>query len=467
VNNDSSTIENISVPESTRSFWILIGGQLFSYFGTSLVGFSLGVWVFQKTGSISDLAILSIVTLLPAIFISPIAGVIADRWPKKASMVAVDTLAIVFSLGVFVLLLNDQLEVWHLYVTAVVDGIAMGMQRPLYESATPLLVRKEKLPHVNGTMQAIVGFIQIICPALAGGLLLIVGLKWIILVDLITFVIAMGCLFSVKVPTLRKEDSEESAANWLQEFISGWNFVKERVGLKALFWFVTLRNFLFATCEVVALPLLLTVTTADKAGLVLSAGGLGVIVGGSIIGYTGGTKRRINGVFIAQAITGCAMILAGLTTNLWIIALAIGIAFIAFPIEDATSTTIIQNKVPLGLLGRVGSVRNMMHLAAIPVAMSIAAPMAEFVFEPLLAEGGPLVDSLGPIVGVGQGRGMALLLIVMGFLTIGLTIAGYFYKPLRNVEEDLPDQLQPEDEDSDELPSDIADGNTASQGGVQ
>lgn len=429
--------------QSVRPFAILIGGQLLSFFGTTFVGFALGVWVFQKTGSITDLALLSMLALLPAILISPIAGVIADRWPKKLSMIVVDAMAAVFSLGILVLLHFDQLQVWHLYVTAVVDGIAMGMQRPLYESTTPLMVPKEKLASINGITQAVAGVSQIVAPALAGSLLLWVGLEWIILIDLVTFFIALLCIAFVKVPRVpREQHSEESAAHWFAEFRQGWHFVRERIGLKALFWFITARNYLFSSCEIIALPLLLTLTTSDKAGLVLSFGGLGVAIGGGLIAITGGTKRKINGVFIAQAMTGAAMILAGFTTNLWLLAFAVGIAFMALPIEDATSTTIMQSKVPSRLLGRVGSVRNMLTLSAVPVAMLTAAPMTEHVFEPLMAEGGALAATLGGVIGVGAGRGMALFLILMGIATLVLTLLGYLYAPLRNVEDDLADQLE-------------------------
>lgn len=439
---------SVAKDQSIKPFVILISGQLLSFFGTTFVGFAVGVWVFQQTGSVIDLAVLSMLALLPAIFISPIAGVIADRWPKKPAMIAVDALAAVVSLGVLILLLNDQLEIWHLYITAVVDGIAIGMQRPLYESTTPMMVPKHRLASVNGTTQAIAGISQLVAPALAGALLIWVGLKWIILIDLATFLIALVCILSVKVPRLQRDDSDETASHWVQEFKEGWQFVSERLGLKALFWFVTLRNFLFASCEIIALPLLLTLTTADKAGLVLSFGGLGVAVGGGLIALTGSTKSKINFVFIAQAMTGCAMIMAGLTTDLWLLAIAVGIAFMALPIEDATSTTIMQNKVPLKLLGRVGSVRNMLTLSAVPVAMLVAAPLAEYVFEPMMMEGGVLAAHLGGVMGTGTGRGMALLLVLMGSLTLVLTVLGFCYKPLRNMERDLPDHLHEQLDDS-------------------
>ncbi len=87
-------------PKSLLPFAILIGGQLLSFVGTTLTGMGIGIWVFERTGSVVDFAWLTILTLVPAILISPFGGVIADRWPKKPAMLAVDALAAASSVTV-------------------------------------------------------------------------------------------------------------------------------------------------------------------------------------------------------------------------------------------------------------------------------------------------------------------------------------------------------------------------------
>jgi len=322
-------------------FAILMAGQLFSFIGTTLTGIALGMWVFQQTGSVVSFSLLLISTLLPALFISPFAGVIADRWPKKPSMLAVDTIAGIGSCVVMYLWLTDQLEVWHLYVSAIASGISLGTQRPLYESTTPLMVPKERLASVNGILHSIAGIGQVTAPVLAGVLLLNFGLFWVLVIDLVSFAVAVICILLVKIPTLKKTITED----WFTSFKQGWRFVTDNKGLHAMFWFVALRNYLFATCEVIVVPLLLTLTTADKAGMVLSVGGIGVIVGGVSMAYLGRSSRLMRLVFFAQAMTGLAMLLGGVITNLWIIAIVIAFAFFAFPIEEASSTAIMQRKL--------------------------------------------------------------------------------------------------------------------------
>ena len=419
-----------------KHYAIMMGGQLLSLFGTHLVTFSFAVWVFTLTGSVVQMALLSVFAILPTVLISPVAGVIADRAPKKKTLILVDSALAVVSVIVFVLATQDLLQPWHLYISAIFGGMASGLQRPLFESITPLMVPEDKLVQVNGVVQTVAGVSQLLSPALAGALVLAVGLKNVLLIDLVTFVVAVSTLALVTIPVVAQD--RHAHDHWLQDLREGFRYVFDRSGLRALFLFVTARNFAFAVCEILALPLLLTLTTADKAGLVLSLSGIGIVIGGALMATTGGTRRKIDSVFLAQLLTALAMILAGVTTNLWLLGLAVALAFVAFPVEESTSTTIMQTRVPNELLGRVSSVRQMMTLASVPLAMLISAPLAEYLFEPWLQESSGALHSLATgVVGSGEGRGMAVMLFLMGVLLMLVTVLARLYRPLVTIEEDL------------------------------
>ncbi len=420
-----------------KAFAILIGGQLLSFIGTTLTGMAVGIWIYKETGSVANFAALAALTLVPAILISPFAGVIADRLPRKPMMLLVDSMSFVASVAMMALLLAGKLEIWHLYINGLVCGVSLGMQRPLYESVTPLMVPGPRLAFVNGIVQSIAGLGQVAAPALAG-VLVGFGLKWIFIIDLATFLIALVCILSVRVPN--GHGSTAAAESWLEALSAGWRFIAGQPGLIALLALVSTRNFLFAACEAIIVPLLLTLTTSQKAGMVLSAGGLGLIAGGLLIGLLSRGKRLIVWVVLAQGLTAIAMMVGGFVTNLPLIAFGLALAFLAFPIEEATSTTIFQRKVPSHLLGRVASVRNLLAMSAPPIAMLIAAPLADNVFVPLMRVDGAWSATLGPWFGVGQGRGMAVLLFLTGVVTLVVTLAAARYRPLMNVEADIPDQ---------------------------
>jgi hypothetical protein len=105
---------------------------------------------------------------------------------------------------------------------------------------------------------------------------------------------------------------------------------------------------------------------------------------------------------------------------------------------NACEQAIWQSRVPPDVQGRVFSVKRMIALSMIPLAYLTAGPLADGVFEPLMATTGPLAGSLGPIMGVGRGRGMGLLISVMGVTVILVMLGAALNARVRNVEDELP-----------------------------
>ena len=108
----------------------------------------------------------------------------------------------------------------------------------------------------------------------------------------------------------------------------------------------------------------------------------------------------------------------------WLIAVATFIYSFTMPIISSGVNTIIQTSAPVHLQGRMNATLTTIIQGSMPMAFLIAGPLADYVFEPLLLEGGPLTSSLGRIIGVGPGRGMALLMIILGSLIVGLSLIG-------------------------------------------
>jgi DHA3 family macrolide efflux protein-like MFS transporter len=119
-----------------------------------------------------------------------------------------------------------------------------------------------------------------------------------------------------------------------------------------------------------------------------------------------------------------------------------------FPTVNASSQTIWQSKVAPDLQGRVFSVRLMLAQMGTPLAMVLAGPLADRVFEPGMRPGGGLASTFGSLVGTGPGAGMALMLVFAGLLAAIAALIGYVYRPLRDVETTLPDHDAPTTESS-------------------
>ena len=93
--------------------------------------------------------------------------------------------------------------------------------------------------------------------------------------------------------------------------------------------------------------------------------------------------------------------------------------------------------------GRVFAVRRTIAWSTGLIAPLLAAPLADYVFKPGMAQGGALASFLGPIVGVGANHGVGVLISLLGILTGVVSVVAFFVRPIRNVEIDLPDQVAP------------------------
>jgi DHA3 family macrolide efflux protein-like MFS transporter len=89
--------------------------------------------------------------------------------------------------------------------------------------------------------------------------------------------------------------------------------------------------------------------------------------------------------------------------------------------------------------GKVFAAQQMIAASTRPLAYLVAGPLVDRLFEPLLAPGGGLARSVGQIIGVGPGRGIGLLFVVMGALKVGVTLASYLDPKIRRIEDELPD----------------------------
>lgn len=160
----------------------------------------------------------------------------------------------------------------------------------------------------------------------------------------------------------------------------------------------------------------------------------------------GGPRRRIHGVLGSLALAGVFIALHSPAPSIPLLAVAGFCFFFTLPVINASNDSIWQVKVPPDYQGRAFAVQRMLSEAALPLGYALAGPLADRVFEPLLAAdagtgGGAWAGSLGRLIGTGPGRGIAAMFLLGGLGMAALAAAGYLVRPLRRVEEELPDCL--------------------------
>jgi DHA3 family macrolide efflux protein-like MFS transporter len=429
------------------SFLLIWFGQLVSSIGSGLTSFTLGVIVFQRTGSATQFTLVYLFATLPGVLLLPIAGALTDRLDRRRIMIFGNIGAGLSKVVLVILLYTQELQVWHIYLTVIAVtsfNLVMGIA---YTVMTTILVPKQHYGRSSGMMQAAQSAAQIIPPVLAGVLLKMIQIQGIILIDVATYLFAIAALLVVRLPQpettapqapAETTESRPVKAPLWREAAYGWTYIRARPGLFGLLIYFAAINFVIGSATVLFTPMVLSFASAEILGTILSISGIGFLLGGILMSIWGGPRSRVHGVLGFGLLFGFCSILAGLRPSPLVIGAGTFGMFFALPVINGCSQAIWQSKTPHDVQGRVFAVRRMIGACTIPLAYLLAGPLADKCFGPLMMSG-PLKTTLGPIIGEGRGRGIALMFIVAGILTILAQLGGYLYPRLRRVEDELPD----------------------------
>ena len=422
-------------------FTIVWLGQFVSVMGSGLTSFALGVWIFERTGSVTQFALIGLFIVLPRVVLSPLAGAIVDRWDRRWAMIMSDAGAGFSTLILGLLFFANRLEIWHIYLLTGASAAFSTIQWPAYTATTTLLVSKKNLGHANGMVQFGQAAAEILAPALAGILVHTIQLEGVILIDFATFVFAVITLLLVRFPKPRSAITGKSENTSLkQEITFGWKYISARQGLLGLLVFFAVINFLWGMVGALITPMILGFTTSDELGVIISIAGVGMLVGSLIMSIWGGPQRRINGVLRFEFLSGICFLLMGLRPSFWSTAIGAFGAHVTIAIVYGSNQAIWQSKIAPNVQGRVFATQQMIAKATLPLAYLLSGPLADNLFEPLLATTGLLTESVGQIIGIGSGRGIGLLFIMLGMIKMAVTLIGYAHPRIRLVENELPDE---------------------------
>lgn len=179
-------------------FWL---SQSVSQLGSSMTSFALIIWAYKQTNSAMSVSLMTFFSYLPYIIVSVFAGAYIDTHKKKSIMLVSDCLAAVCSFGVLILLLLGELEIWHIYIVNAIIGFMNSFQSPAQTVVVGIMVPKEKYAKASGMNSFSNSLLSVVSPMLATFILSIVGLKGVILIDLMSFLFAfVVLLFVIKIP---------------------------------------------------------------------------------------------------------------------------------------------------------------------------------------------------------------------------------------------------------------------------
>ena len=433
-------------PQGMRAFLIIWAGQFISIMASGMSGFALTIWMYQQTGSATAMGLMQVFYITPFLLLSPLAGVMVDRYNRKLMMMISDLFAGIATIALLILFASGKIEYWMLYAANIFYGIGNTFQWPAYSAAITTMIPKEQYSRANGMMSLLEAGPGVIAPLAAGALLPLVYIQGILFIDVATFLIAIGALLVVFIPPpIQTLEGAASRGSMLKEALFGFKYIFERPSLLGLQLIFFVGN-LFSNIAYTVFPPMILARTGQNSlvfGTVETFGAIGAVVGGIIMSVWSGFKRRVNGVLIGWFLSGLGLIAFGSVQGILYWSATAFLVTIVSPLINTANQTIWQAKVAPDLQGRVFSSRRLIAWFSNPIAPIIGGLLADLVFEPDMTTSSALSQRFSWLVGRGPGAGMALEIVLCGIATALVGLSGYLFRAVRNVESLLPDHDQP------------------------
>jgi hypothetical protein len=316
-----------------------------------------------------------------------------------------------------------------------------SFQFPAFSSSISLLVEKKHFARTSAMMSLAEEGSRVLAPILAAALIGFIKLEGIILIDVITFIAAVGTLLLVPIPQpLQSETGRKAGGGILKESIYGFRYFLANPSLLGLQFNFFMVN-LLAMSTALRTPMILARTGNNEVilGTVASIAAIGGVAGGLFMSIWGGPRRRILGVLGGLILVNVGRAAMGLGHELvvWSISGFFALFFIA--VCNSSNQAIWQAKTPADIQGRVFAARRFTGQLSIPLASLIAGPLSDRFFEPAMSVNGSLAPIFGGLVGTGPGAGMSLLILLAAIIGMIVPAISYAIPAFRNVEDIIPD----------------------------
>ena len=366
-----------------RDFALLWAGLTITASGQWLQQITLSWLVFDMTGSALQLGTINGLRMLPFLFTSLLAGVLADRVDRRRLMLATQLYLMVTTLAMALLLLSGRAAVWHLYVFTFISGLGWSFTMPVRSALVPALVPRAELMNAIALSSATFNFARVIGPAIGGLLLATVGGGGNFLVQAGMYAVVIGLVAMMRVPAVPAASGRAGETNMWASLLEGLRYIR---GNRLV---VTLLLLSLATM-LVGMPYqsLLPMFAKDVhhigsggLGLLMACSGLGAIVGTLAVAGAGDFPYKGRVQLLALGATGVALALFGQSSWLPLALLFLILTGGCQMVGMTLNQTLLQSSITDDMRGRVSSV-HMLDAGLMPLGSLAAGGLAEVLGAP-------------------------------------------------------------------------------------
>jgi DHA3 family macrolide efflux protein-like MFS transporter len=375
--------------------------QTISLLGSSLVQYAIMWYITLQTQSGTAMTISIICGFLPTLFLSPFAGVWADRYDRKKLIVISDSFIAISTLILAILFINGYDSIWLLYLTSAIRALGSAIQTPSINAFIPQLVPEDKLTKVNATNGSIQALVMLASPMLSGALLTVATIEAIFFIDVVTAAIAVSILVLFLHVPVHAKALEKQETSYLTDMKEGLKYIRNHKFLKEYFIYCAFFFILAAPVSFLT-PLQVTRNFGDDVWRLTAIEvtfSIGMMIGGGVMAAWGGFKNRVYTMIVSTLVMALCTIALGIVPSFWVYISFFCLFGIVMPMFNTPSTVLLQEKVEGEFLGRVFSVLSMISSIMMPLGMLVFGPMADYVaIEKMLIGTGVLMFIEGLIM---------------------------------------------------------------------
>jgi predicted MFS family arabinose efflux permease len=356
-----------------RNFRLFFTGYITSLVGSAMVPVALTFAVLNQGDGTDAVGYVLGAETVPLVALLLFGGVVADRLPRRFSMIGADLARFVSEAVLAGLLLAGSAPLWAVMVLAAVLGIGQAFFNPAMTGLMPELVSAEQLQPANALRGVASSAGQVLGPGLAGIIVAVGGAGWAIAIDSVTYAVSAACLLRLDIPP--RPPAQPSSV--LAQLAGGWHEFRSRPWLWGIVaQFATFNALCFAPFMVLG-----AITARDHLGgagawgAILAALGAGSVVGG-LLSVRLRARRPLVTAVLGAAVFAAPVALIAVPAGVAVIAVAAGLAGVGLSVFGTLWETTLQREIPRAVLSRVSAYDWFGSVAFVPLGYLIAAPIA-------------------------------------------------------------------------------------------
>jgi len=360
------------------NFKLVLISKTISVFGGNILGFAMILFLVDFTQSAALLGIISAISQIPMIIVTPFAGVIADRMNKKKLIVFFDVMTALSNFFFLWLLMTESYTILNITLLRMIKMSINSFAGIVFNASVPRIVEEEQLVGANGALQSIAA-IGLIGGSVVGGILFgVIDIQMTAFASGVLFLVSAIVSMRIKIPYVKQKVAGGMIETIKSDMIESFKFLKnEKPIIFKLALIASMITFLFPPIFNIGLPFIVGVIFGQQVTLSFGIAAIGMLTGGILAGSL--TKYlaiknfakwigAIGGTGVLLALT-FAPFLSNLSMAFWIFNVTLALLLFVFALLNSSFGAFIQKEIPEYLLGKVNALLGMISLVAGPLGI--------------------------------------------------------------------------------------------------